>query len=168
LSAREGLIVTEANKTLQLLEEDGTAVAVPQVLEQARDDMKKVQALLFKTEVGQFCQGLEEDIIAALKEIIEVLKKAQQDLKDRKDQPPPPGGMPPDPRLIDILAELRMLRNLQVKVNKRTVDYSKLYTGEQADDIKLQEELQALAQRQVKIEKATKDLATGRAGGSQQ
>jgi hypothetical protein len=140
---------------------------VPQVLEQARDDMKKVQALLFKTEVGQFCQGLEEDIIAALKEIIEALKQAQQQLKDQKGQPPPPGA-PPDKRLIDILAELRMLRNLQVKVNKRTIDYSKLYTGEQADDMKLQEELQALALRQVKIEKATKDLATGRAGGSQQ
>ena len=73
--------MSEANKALQLLEEDGTAVAVPQVLEQARDDMKKVQGLLFKTEVGPFCQGIEEDIIAALKEIIEVLKKAQQDLQ---------------------------------------------------------------------------------------
>jgi hypothetical protein len=169
LSGREGQIVVEANKALQLLEEDGTAVAVPQVLEQARDDMKKVQALLFKTEVGPFCQSIEEDIIASLKEIIEVLKKAQQDLKDRKDQPPPPpGGKPPDPRLIDMLAELRMLRNLQVKVNKRTVEYGKQITGEQADDDAVLDELRNLAQRQVKIEKATKDIATGRAGGAQQ
>jgi hypothetical protein len=169
LSGREGQIVVEANKALQLLEEDGTAVAVPQVLEQARDDMKKVQALLFKTEVGPFCQGIEEDIIAALKEIIDVLKKAQQDLKDRKDQPPPPpGGKPPDQRLIDMLAEIRMLRNLQVKINKRTIDYGKQYTGEQADDAKVQDELRSLALRQVKIEKATKDIATGRAGGGQQ
>jgi hypothetical protein len=169
LSGREGQIVIEANKALQLLEEDGTAVAVPQVLEQARDDMKKVQALLFKTEVGPFCQGIEEDIIASLKEIIEALKKAQQDLKDRKDQPPPPpGGKPPDQRLIDMLAEIRMLRNLQVKINKRTMDYGKQYTGEQADDAKVQDELRGLAQRQVKIEKATKDIATGRAGGNQQ
>jgi hypothetical protein len=169
LSGREGQIVVEANKALQLLEEDGTAVAVPQVLEQARDDMKKVQALLFKTEVGSFCQGIEEDIIAALKEIIEALKKAQQDLKDRKDQPPPPpGGKPPDQRLIDMLAEIRMLRNLQVKINKRTIDYGKQYNGEQADDGKVQDELRSLAQRQVKIEKATKDIATGRAGGGQQ
>ena len=48
LSGREGAIVAEANKALQLLEEDGTAVAVPQVLEQCRDDMKAVQARLFK------------------------------------------------------------------------------------------------------------------------
>jgi hypothetical protein len=168
LSGREGQIIVEANKALQLLEEDGSAVAVPQVLEQARDDMKKVQALLFKTEVGPFCQGIEEDIIAALKEIIEALKRAQQELKDRKDQPPPAQGQPPPSPLINVLAELRMLRNLQVKVNKRTIDYGKQYPGEQADDLKIQEELRALADRQVKIQKATKDIATGRAGGNQQ
>jgi len=32
----------------------------------------------------------------------------------------------------------------------------------------VQDELRSLAQRQVKIEKATKDIATGRAGGGQQ
>jgi hypothetical protein len=129
--------------------------------------MKKVQALLFKTEVGPFCQGIEEDIIAALKEIIEALKKAQQELKDRKDQPPPGQGQPPPNPLINVLAELRMLRNLQVKVNKRTIDYGKQYPGEQAEDVKIQEELRSLAERQVKIQKATKDIATGKAGGNQ-
>lgn len=169
LSTRESVIVGEANKALQLLEEDGSAVAVPQVLEQARDDMKKVQALLFKTDVGTLCQNVQEDIIAALQEIVEALKKAQQDLKDRKDQPPPPPGegKPPDQRLIDGLAELRMLRNLQAKINKRTIDYGRLYTGEQTEDAKIQIDLRNLAERQVKIQKASKDIATGKAGGSQ-
>ena len=58
-----------------------------------------------------------------------------------------------------------MLRSLQLKVNKRTTDYGKQYTGEQADDAKIQEELRGLADRQVKIHKATKDIATSRAGG---
>lgn len=170
LSTREGAIVGEANKALQLLEEDGSAVAVPQVLEQARDDMKKVQALLFKTDVSVLCQTIQEDIIAALQEVIEALKKAQQDLKDRKDQPPPPNdgsGKPPDQRLIDVLAELRMLRNLQGKINQRTIDYSKQYTGEQTEDAKIHEDLRNLSDRQVKIQKAAKDIATGKAGGSQ-
>ena len=81
---------------------------------------------------------------------------------------PPPGGKPPDPRLIDLLAELKMLRSLQMTVNKRTIDYSRQYQGEQADEPQVQKELQGLAQRQVKIEKATKNIATGRAGGGQQ
>jgi hypothetical protein len=168
LSAREGVIVSEANKALQLLEEDGTAVAVPQVLEQCRDDMKVVQARLFKTDVGPFTQQVEEEIIAALKEVIEALKKQQQDLKDQKNQPPPPsGGSPPPQALINMLAELKMLRSLQVRVNQRTISYGKQFPGEQADDVTAQNDLRKLAERQVKIEKATKDIATGKtAGGS--
>jgi hypothetical protein len=166
LSGEESKIVSEANKALQLLEEDGTAVAVPQVLEQCRDDMKVVQARLFKTDVGQFTQQVEEEIIAALKEVIEALKRAQQEIKDKQNQPPPPGGgPPPDQRLITILAELKMIRSLQVRVNQRTTSYAKQYPGEQADDPDIQKELRGLGQRQIKIEKATKDIATGKVGG---
>jgi hypothetical protein len=172
LSGREGTIVAEANKALQLLEEDGTAVAVPQVLEQCRDDMKAVQARLFRTDVAQFTQQMEEEIIAALKEVIEALKKQQQDLKDKKDdqqqqqqqQGQQQQGMD---RLINMLAELRMLRSLQVRVNQRTISYGKQFPGEQVDDTGTQTELRKLAERQVKIEKATKDIATGKTVGGQ-
>ncbi|HEY1380024.1 MAG TPA: hypothetical protein VGF55_24690 [Gemmataceae bacterium] len=168
LSATEGVIVAEANKALQLLEEDGTAVAVPQVLEQCRDDMRTVQGRLFKTDVGPFTQQVEEEIIAALKEVIEALKKQQQELKDKKDQPPPPGGGSMSPQaLINMLAELKMLRSLQVRVNQRTISYGKQTQGEQTDDSTVQGELRKLAERQVKIEKATKDIATGKTAGGQ-
>lgn len=169
LSATEGVIVAEANKALQLLEEDGTAVAVPQVLEQCRDDMRTVQARLFKTDVGQFTQQVEEEIIAALKDVIEVLKRQQQELKDKKDQPPPPpsSGTPPPQALINLLAELKMLRSLQVRVNQRTIAYGKQTPGEQTDDAAVAGEVRKLAERQVKIEKATKDLATGKTAGGQ-
>jgi hypothetical protein len=167
LSAREGVIIGEANKALQLLEEDGSAVAVPQVLEQCRDDMKAVQARLFRTDVGPFTQQIEEEIIAALKEVIEALKRQQQQLKDQQNQPPPPPGQPSPQALINILAELRMLRSLQLRVNQRTISYGKEHPGEQVDDAGVQSELRKLAERQVKIEKATKDIATGKtAGGS--
>jgi hypothetical protein len=141
------------------------------VLEQARDDMLKVQARLFKTDVGPFTQGIEEEIISMLKEVIEALKRAQQELKDQKDQPPPPpppGGQPGPRSLINILQELRMIRSLQVRVNTRTTAYGKQYPGEQADEPDIQKELHNLAQRQDKIQKATKDIATGKAGGAQQ
>ena len=101
--------------------------------------------------------------------MLEALKKAQQDLKDQKNQPPPPSGGPPPPQaLINLLAELKMIRSLQVRVNSRTTAYGKQYPGEQADDGDIQKELRNLSQRQVKIEKATKDIATGKAGGGQQ
>jgi hypothetical protein len=169
-SNREGEIVVEANKALQLLEEDGTAVAVPQVLEQARDYMGQVQSRLFKVDVGAFTQETEEEIISMLKEVIEALKRAQQEQQDRKNNPPPPppGGQPPPQTLISLLAELKMIRSLQVRVNTRTVSYGKQYPGEQADDTDIQKELRNLAQRQDKIQKATKDIATGKVGGGGQ
>jgi len=112
-------------------------------------------------------QQIEEEIIAALKEVIEVLKKQQQELKDKKDQPPPPPGTPPPQTLINLLAELKMLRSLQVRVNQRTISYGKQHPGEQVDDAAVQGELRKLAERQVKIEKATKDIATGKTVGGQ-
>jgi hypothetical protein len=61
-----------------------------------------------------------------------------------------------------------MIRSLQVRVNTRTVSYGKQYPGEQADVPDIQKELRNLAQQQDKIQKATKDIATGKVGGGQQ
>ena len=60
---------------------------------------------------------------------------------------------------ISLLAELKMIRSLQIRVNTRTTSYGKQYPGEQADDTEIQKELRNLAQRQDKIQKATKDIA---------
>lgn len=163
LSAKEGTIVVEANKAIQLLQEEGSAVAFPIVMEDIRDQMKIVQTRLFKTDVGTFTQSIEEDIISTLKDMIAALKKAQQDMKDKQNQPPPPpGGQPPPQKLIDMLADLKMIRTLQEQINKRTKAYAAEYPGEQAVDPGIQKELHGLAGRQDKVHKVTKDLATGK------
>jgi hypothetical protein len=165
-SAKEGQIVVEANKAIQLLQEEGSAVAFPLVLEDVRDQMRIVQGRLFKTDVGAFTQSIEEDIIASLKEMVAALKKAQKDLKDKQNQPPPPpGGQPPPQRLIDMLAELRMIRSLQLQINNRTKAYGTQYPGEQADDPDIRKELAILGGRQDKVQKVTHDIATGKNTG---
>ena len=58
-----------------------------------------------------------------------------------------------------------MIRSRQLQINRRTTAYGKQYPGEQADDPDVQKELRGLGQRQIKIEKATKDIATGKVGG---
>ncbi len=163
LSAKEGVIVIEANKAIQLLQEEGSAVAFPVVMEDIRDQMKIVQARLFRTDVGAFTQSIEEDIISTLRDMIAALKKAQQDMKDKQNQPPPPpGGQPPPQKLIDMLADLKMIRTLQEQINKRTKAYAAEYPGEQAADAGIQKELHGLAGRQDKVHRVTKDLATGK------
>jgi hypothetical protein len=151
--------VLEANKAIGILEAEGTAVAFPQMFEQVRDDAKNVARRLSKADVGTVTQVIEQDIIAALKDMIEALKKAQQDLKSQGQSPP---GQPQNQKLIDLLAELKMIRAMQIRVNSRTKVYGQQYTGEQASDPDIKKELDDLAQRQLKIFDVTNNIAKGK------
>jgi hypothetical protein len=160
LSDQEEKIVQEADKAIQLLEAEGSAVAFPEVFTQVRDDMKNVARRLGKADVGSVTQVIEEDIINTLKEMIEALKKAQQNIQARKSQ----GGQSPplNQKFIDLLAELKMIRAMQVRVNTRTRVYGEKYTGEQAADPDIQGELVNLAQRQMKILDVTNNIYKGK------
>jgi hypothetical protein len=159
LGGRELQIVAEADKTLVLLHEDGTAVAFPEALEQMRGDLAQVADRLAQAKVGQVTRSIEQDIIAALKEAIEALQKAQKDQEKKKKQSPQQqDGQPQDPPLVDVLAELKMIRALQMRVNGRTERYSKLIEGEQAEQPDLIDALRKLAERQDRIHRVTRDL----------
>jgi hypothetical protein len=164
LSRSESQIVIEADKALTLLREEGSAVAMPEALEQTRDDMQQVMQKLAEFDVGALTQGVEEDIIASLEEMIAALEKAQQELESQQNQqqPPPPPGEPQEPPLIDQLAELRMIRSLQMRVNRRTATYAKLIDGERADRPELLQALNELAERQNRIYRTTRDIVVGR------
>jgi hypothetical protein len=157
LSDREEVIVLEANKAIGILEAEGTAVAFPQMFEQVRDDAKNVARRLSKADVGTVTQVIEQDIIAALKDMIEALKKAQQ-----KGGGQGQSGPPQNQKLIDMLAELKMIRAMQIRVNSRTKVYGQQYKGEQASEPDIQKELGELAQRQLKIFDVTNNIAKGK------
>jgi hypothetical protein len=165
LSDDEAKIVLEATKAIDMLESEGSAVAFPEAFQQVREDMKHVQRRLKNTDVGEVTQAIEQDIIDTLKEMIKALEKAKQELDDKKNPPmPPKEGQPPpnkDEPLIKLIAELKMLKSLQLKVNSRTELYSKRYQGEQAMTEDIRAELQELARRQERIFDAAKKLAAG-------
>ena len=163
LSSKESQIVVDVDKAALLLREDGGAVAFPEAVEQMRDDMQQVVSRLAGANVGKITQGIEEDIMAALKDMIAALKKAQKDQEGKKKKPSESqSGEPQDPPLIDTLAELRMIRTLQMRVNTRTARYSKLVEGEQAENPELVEALRRLAERQERIHRVTRDLELGK------
>jgi hypothetical protein len=114
-----------------------------------------------KTEV--LTQAIETDVIKALEEIIDALKKAQKDIDNKKKPPgPSPNGQPQDPPLIETLSELKMIRALQMRVNRRTERYAKLVQGEQADKDDVFDALQRLAEQQKRVQKVTRDLEMGK------
>jgi hypothetical protein len=176
LSDKEDEIVKEATAGLRLLEAEGSAVAFAEVFQQVRGDMQTVATRLRKTDTGIVTVTIENQIIETLEEMIEALKKAQADNKNKSKSPPPgQSGPPPDPKLIDLLAELKMIRSMQKRVNARTELYGKQYAGEQAPPPenastedererydRIQHELKDLSKRQEKIGKVTHDIATGK------
>ncbi len=164
LSREESLIVREADRALVLLREEGSSLAFPETVSLMRDDMQQVAERLVELKVGKFTQQLEQDIIEALEETIAALGKAIKDLEKNKTHPgqSPPAGQPGDPPLVDKIAELKMIRALQMRINRRTQRYAEIIEGEQAETHELLEALLKLAQRQQRVYQATSDLSQGR------
>jgi hypothetical protein len=165
LNTEERRILQEADRALLLLREEGSSVAFPEAVEQMRDDMESVADRLGQAQVDLLTLTLEEDIIAALEEIVAALQKAQQDAEQRRQQQPRSmQAMSPDEMpLVDAIAELKMIRTLQVRVNKRTVTISRLLADPQhevgqATDQDLLETLDGLSQRERRIHEITRDL----------
>ncbi len=164
LADREGEIIDEADKAIALLKGEGSAVAFPEVFQQVREDMDTVKKRLLLSNTGPITVGVENDIIASLEEMIAALKKAKKDLDNKKT--PPGGGSPPPPgqqdqKLLDQIAELKMIRSMQVRVNSRTTDYGRAYPGEQANDGTIRRELGNLGERQDRIFDIVQKIARG-------
>src|SRR5207244_286228 len=99
----------------------------------------------------------------ALQEIIESLQK-EMEKKDekKKQQQQQQQQQQQDQALVDQLAELKMLRSLQLRVNHRTKRLGRLVEGEQAELPDIVGQLRNLAERQSRIQEATYNLATGK------
>ena len=153
LSRQESQILHEADKALLLLREEGSSVAFPETVEQMRDDMRQVVAWLAEMKVDQMTQTVEEDIIAALEETIAALEKAIKDLEKQRTPrgQQPAAGQPTEPPLVDKLQELKMIRALQMRINKRTQRFGEMIEGEQAETLELIEALEELARRQERV-----------------
>ena len=182
LSDKEDEISKEANKALSLIEAEGSAVAFAEVFKQVIGDMNTAAGRLRRADVGDVTVAIENDIIDALKEMVEALKKARKDNQQPKPpmppMPPQSGGQPPDQKLIDMIAELKMIRSMQIRVNNRTTIYGKQIQGEQVPNITkvadakekeklagVRKEFKDLSTRQQKLSKVTEDIAKGRNKG---
>jgi hypothetical protein len=164
MARQEEEIAIEATKAITLLRDEGTAVAFPEAVEQMRDDMRIVVTRLERTDLGELTQAVEREIIEALEEMIDALQKEMEKNKDKdkKQDDQAKDQQQQDPALVDQLAELKMLRTLQLRINHRTRRLGRMVEGEQAQDLDILGQLQNLADRQARIQKATYDMATGR------
>ena len=162
----------DADRALLLLLEEGSSVSFPEATQQIRDDMAEVVDRLTDGLVGQFTQGIEEEIISALEEVIEALQQAQRDNEERKEQQQQQQPMQMQQQqqenpLVDQIAELKMIRSMQLRINKRTQRMSRLL--EDVDDpvgqiTKLDQidSLRRLSAREERLKEITRDIVTGK------
>jgi hypothetical protein len=165
LSTRERSIVRDVDEALRLLREEGSAVAMPEALRQVRDDMEQIEHRLGQGKTEVLTQAIETDVIKELEEIVDAFKKAKERAENKPKPPgPSPNGQPQDPPLIEKLAEVKMIRALQMRVNRRTERYSKLIEPghEQTNKDDVFEALQRLAEQQKQVHNITRDIDLGK------
>ncbi|MDR2641216.1 MAG: MSCRAMM family adhesin SdrC [Planctomycetaceae bacterium] len=173
LGEDQGNVMNDADAALMLLREDGTAQAMLESLLQVRFDVEEAKSRLEKMEIDTVTLEIEDAVITALKEMIEAVEEAIKESKDRldkmKDEPQPnPQGEQKEP-LIQLLAELKMIKSMQSRVNERTERYEKLTTKKLRDEPKadlepIRKSVEELTRQQNRISKILHDIKVGKTG----
>jgi hypothetical protein len=129
--------------------------------------MNSVSGWLQGSDVSELTLSVQQDILESLRQLIETTQKELQNMQDsnRPSQPSQPGGQ--QQRLVELMAEIRVLRNLQLQVNRRTKQVDGLVPGADANVLpRLQGQIQELAERQQRLLETAKELAKqAEAGG---
>ncbi|QDT12988.1 hypothetical protein [Stieleria marina] len=165
LAFEEKKITLEADRAMLLLREEGSSVAFPEVVDQIRADTQKVAERLAETKIDVVTQGIQQDILAALEEMIAALQQAQRDL-EKKQQQQQQGQQQQQQQgeqpLVEALAELKLIRTMERRIKSTTDRYSGLLESGESETGELLPLLQNLAERQNRLYRITRDLVLKR------
>ena len=161
LSQQQSELTQECAQTVNLLREDGTSVAIVIAVEDIEADMGSVSGWMQEYKVGELTQSVQKDILDSLKQLIETTQKEMQQMKeDQKQQKEQKDPSQEKPGLVELMAEIRVLRSLQLQVNRRTKQVDTLMPSATSDDVPaLRKQLHDLAIRQTRLIESAKELA---------
>ena len=161
LGEREMNITKDASKAQSMLEADGSSMVLLSVMEDTRDLMVNVSELLAKFRSGAHTQALEKDIEQALEDMLAAVQEERRRREEMAEEMEPgegqgEGGQQQQP-LVQLSAELKMLKALQLRVNAGTASLdagrAKIAAAE------LSARSAKLARREERIGRLTRDLA---------
>jgi hypothetical protein len=161
LAQQQTELARECSQTVNLLREDGSAVAMLLAVEDIESDMQSVSSWLQESNVGELTQSVQKDILESLKQLIETTQKEMQEMKNpERQEQQQQGPQQQQSALVELMAEIRVLRNLQLQVNRRTKQVDRLFqTAPAADQGPLQKQIRELAERQQRLIETAKELA---------
>lgn len=84
-------------------------------------DLKEVADLLDDSDTGDYTQLLQREIVEHLKRLIKALEQIPRE-RPRRPRPPddPPGGSVKAPPPVPLVAELRLLRQIESEIREKT------------------------------------------------
>ncbi|MDR0328851.1 MAG: hypothetical protein LBI05_11205 [Planctomycetaceae bacterium] len=158
-------VIDDAESALLLLREDGSAQAMVESLLQARFDMTEVKKRLEISSLDSITLHIEDAVIEALQEMLDAVRAAMEESKERQEnaesQQQQDGSATEEP-LIQLLAELRMIRSMQRRVNERTSRYDQeikqMLTNPDADLSTFKQAVEELARQQNRLARILHEL----------
>lgn len=144
-------LAQRAATSLHVLEEEGTTVVFPAVLGQVREDMSMVTDRLNETDLGAMTLAMQSDILESLDQVIATVQKMRDKAQQQQQNAPPSMEGDEQAPLLPLSAEMRLLREAQLRVRERTQalrDAEKNATGAAAD--LFTRALEATAERQAR------------------
>ena len=126
----EAELAVEAEKVLEILKEEGTTVVIPDVVEDLKMDLDGLAARLRKLDTGEYTQQVQRDVMETLRDLIEVIQEEMNRRQGGGQGGEPQEGEGEDP-LLPTSAELKMLKALQERVNRRTSTFDRMLKKEE-------------------------------------
>lgn len=120
IAQSEDWIRDEAGKALKILEEDGTTIVVPQMVQQVFEDAGAVAQRLKAAETGPVVREMQETIVETLESLLATIRELQRQQEEAAAQGNQPGEESENPPLVPGSAELRLLKTLQLRLLKTT------------------------------------------------
>ncbi len=168
LALQERKILDEGRRAFLLLREEGSSAAFPEAMEQVNTDIGNVADRLGKADIGKLTTTVEQEIVSSLEEMVAALVQVQKDQKEKKQKQgqQQQQGEPGEQPLVDKLAELRLIRTLQIRINNRTTSLSQMLADPadvigQAQEADILKEVKGLADRQSNIQHVTREIVIG-------
>ena len=168
LAQQQTELARECAQTVLLLREDGTSSAILLAAEDIQADMNSVAEWMQQSDVSELTISVQRDILESLKQLVETMQREMQQMQERQQQEnqQQQQGQQQSP-LVDLIAEIRMLRNLQLQVNRRTKRVDDLLEGaSDSERATLLKQVSELAERQQKLFESAKDLEKQGRGGA--
>jgi len=154
LSQKQRWVGEQADEALFILVEEGTTVVLPQLVEQVSADAREAADRLAAADAGEAVRMMQDDLEQVLRDIIDAIKKKQEDL-DESGGGGEGGG---DSPLLPGSAELKLLRSCQLRVNKTTGRLREASQSPDASPEDIAARLRHLSKRQTDVAKMAKDM----------